>query len=47
MAYFEGSTATNFGNTSPTGAFSPTIFAQKVLMYFRTASVVEGITNND
>jgi hypothetical protein len=47
MAYFEGTTATNFGDTSPSGNFSPAIFSQKVLMFFRTASVVEGITNSD
>ncbi len=47
MAYFEGSTANNFGGISPTGNFSPAIFSQKVLMFFRTASVVEGITNTD
>jgi len=47
MAYFNGASTANFGGNSPTGNFSPTIFAQKVLMYFRTASVVEGITNND
>jgi len=47
MAYFEGTTADNFGGTSPTGAFSPTIFSQRVLNFFRTSSVVEGITNND
>lgn len=47
MAYFNGASTTNFGGNSPTGAFSPEIFSQKVLMFFRTASVVEGITNND
>lgn len=47
MAVFQGTTATNFGGTSPTGNFSPTIFSKKVLNFLRTASVVEGITNND
>ena len=47
MAYFEGASSTNFGGASPTGNFSPAIFSQNVLMFFRTASVVEGITNTD
>lgn len=47
MSYFNGASTTNFGGNSPTGAFSPTIFSQRVLNFFRTASVVEGITNND
>jgi hypothetical protein len=47
MAYFNGAATTNFGGNSPTGAFSPTIFSQRVLNFFRTSSVVEGITNND
>lgn len=47
MAYFNGASTTNFGGNSPSGNFSPEIFSQKVLMFFRTASVVEGITNND
>lgn len=47
MAYFNGANTTNFGGNSPSGNFSPEIFSQKVLMFFRTASVVEGITNND
>lgn len=52
MAIFDGASSTNFGGASPTtpggdGNFSPKIFSQKVLMFFRTASVVEGITNND
>ena len=47
MSYFNGAASSNFGGNSPTGAFSPTIFSQKVLNFFRTASVVEGITNND
>jgi hypothetical protein len=47
MSYFNGSATTNFGGNSPTGNFSPEIFSQKVLMFFRTASVVEGVTNND
>ena len=47
MSYFNGASTTNFGGNSPTGNFSPTIFSQRVLNFFRTASVVEGITNND
>lgn len=47
MSLFNSASTTNFGGNSPTGAFSPTIFSQKVLNFFRTASVVEGITNND
>jgi len=47
MSYFNSASTTNFGANSPTGAFSPTLFSQKVLNFFRTASVVEGITNND
>ena len=47
MSYFNGASTTNFGGNSPTGAFSPTIFSKRVLNFFRTASVVEGITNND
>jgi hypothetical protein len=47
MSYFNGASTTNFGGNSPTGAFSPTIFSKRVLTFFRTASVVEGITNND
>lgn len=47
MSYFNGTSTTNFGGNSPTGNFSPEIFSQRVLMFFRTASVVEGITNND
>lgn len=44
MAVFEGSSTNNFVGSEN---FSPKIFSQKVLMFFRTASVVEGITNND
>lgn len=47
MSYFNGGSTTNFGGNAPSGAFSPTIFSQRVLNFFRTASVVEGITNND
>lgn len=47
MSLFNGAATTNFGADSPTGNFSPAIFSQKVLMFFRTASVVEGITNTD
>lgn len=47
MSNFNSANTTNFGGNSPTGNFNPTIFSQKVLMFFRTASVVEGITNTD
>ena len=47
MSNFNSASTTNFGGNSPTGNFNPTIFSQKVLMFFRTASVVEGITNTD
>lgn len=47
MALFESASTTNFGGNSPSGNFSPTLFSQRVLNFFRTASVVEGITNND
>tara|TARA_R110002124_G_C8870493_1_gene507713 strand:+ start:188 stop:1153 length:966 start_codon:yes stop_codon:yes gene_type:complete len=47
MSYFNSASTTNFGANSPTGAFSPTLFSQRVLNFFRTSSVVEGITNND
>ena len=47
MSYFNSASTTNFGGNSPTGNFSPAIFSRKVLMFFRTASIVEGITNND
>jgi len=47
MSYFNGSATTNFSANSPSGNFSPIIFSQKVLNFFRTASVVEGITNSD
>lgn len=47
MSYFNGASTTNFGGNSPSGNFSPTLFSQRVLNFFRTASVVEGITNND
>ena len=47
MSFFNSASTTNFGANSPTGNFSPAIFSRKVLMFFRTASVVEGITNND
>lgn len=38
--------ATGYGNL-PNGNFVPTIFSQKVLKFFRRASVVESITNTD
>jgi hypothetical protein len=47
MSYFNGTATTNYGGNSPSGAFSPVLFSQRVLTFFRTASVVEGITNND
>jgi hypothetical protein len=47
MAKFNGASTTNFGGNVVNNAFSPTIFSQRVLNFFRTASVVEGITNND
>lgn len=47
MANFAGSSSTNFGGATPSGNFVPEIFSQKVLNFFRTMSVVEGITNND
>lgn len=47
MSYFNGASTTNFSGNNPTGNFSPEIFSQRVLMFFRTSSVVEGITNND
>ena len=34
-------------NNLPSGAFSPVIYSQKVLKFFRKASVVEDITNTD
>ena len=33
--------------TLPSGNFAPEIFSQKVLKFFRRASVVEDITNTD
>tara|TARA_R110002020_G_scaffold324417_1_gene540104 strand:+ start:1320 stop:2357 length:1038 start_codon:yes stop_codon:yes gene_type:complete len=49
MSKFNGASTGNFGGNSPAaiGGFSPEIFSQRVLMFFRTASVVEGITNSD
>lgn len=47
MSKFNSASTTNFGANAPTGAFSPTIFSQRILNFFRTSSVVEGITNND
>lgn len=47
MAKFNGASTTNFGGNITNSNFSPTIFSQRVLNFFRTASVVEGITNND
>ncbi len=34
-------------NNLPNGNFSPIIYSQKVQKFFRTASVVEAITNTD
>jgi len=39
-------TAAGYGNL-PSGNFAPEIFSQKVLKFFRRASVVEDITNTD
>ena len=39
-------TTTGYGNL-PSGNFTPSIFSQKVLKFFRRASVVEDITNTD
>jgi len=39
-------TAAGYGNL-PSGNFTPEIFSQKVLKFFRRASVVEDITNTD
>jgi len=39
-------TAAGYGNL-PSGNFTPSIFSQKVLKFFRRASVVEDITNTD
>lgn len=47
MSKFNGGSTANFAPNAVNGAFSPTIFSQRVLNFFRTASVVEGITNND
>jgi len=49
MSKFNSADTTNFGGNSPktSGGFSPEVFSQRVLMFFRTSSVVEGITNND
>jgi len=49
MSKFNGVSTSNFGGNSPAavGGFSPEIFSQRVLMFFRTSSVVEGITNSD
>ena len=38
--------AAGYGNL-PSGNFAPEIFSQKVLKFFRRASVVEDITNTD
>lgn len=38
--------AVGYGNL-PNGNFSPTIYSQKVLKFFRKESVVEAITNTD
>jgi len=40
------STSSGYGNL-PSGNFAPEIFSQKVLKFFRRASVVEDITNTD
>ncbi len=48
MANFAGPSTSNFGGASGgTGNWLATIYSQKALKFFRTASVVDGITNND
>jgi|TARA_R110000764_G_scaffold200313_3_gene285657 hypothetical protein len=48
MSNFAGSATTNYGGSGGgTGNWLATIYSQKALKFFRTASVVEGITNND
>jgi hypothetical protein len=48
MSNFAGAGTSNFGGAGGgTGNWLATIFSQKALKFFRTASVVEGITNND
>jgi hypothetical protein len=48
MSNFAGASSTNFGGSGGgTGNWLATIYSQKALKFFRTASVVEGITNND
>ena len=39
-------TSAGYGNL-PSGNFAPQIFSQKVLKFFRRASVAEDITNTD
>ena len=39
-------TAAGYANL-PSGNFAPSIFSQKVLKFFRRASVAEDITNTD
>ena len=39
-------TSTGYANL-PSGNFTPSIFSQKVLKFFRRASVAEDITNTD
>jgi hypothetical protein len=43
---FNGAGTTNFQTTN-TGDWLATIFSRKVLEFFKNASVVEGVTNND
>lgn len=48
MANFADTGTSNFGGAGGgTGNWLATIYSQKALKFFRTASVVEGITNND
>lgn len=48
MSNFAGASTTNFGGAGGgTGNWLATIFSQKALKFFRTASIVEGITNNE
>lgn len=43
-ALFTGANAQNFGGQNPTGNFSPVLFANEALMFYKETSVVEAIT---
>ena len=43
-ALYTGSNTQNFGGTSPSGNFSPVLFANEALMFYKETSVVEAIT---